>query len=317
MTTRSSLLNGAMCLSRATQQAVSAKGLIDSAKPLAGARGSSLRLSVRRRRASNRAGLTLVEVLVAVTLLGMLSLGLVTALQAGVGAWQDSQEAMSLDRRIANANNLLHAELAGLVPILAEPPPNRANIPQFPFFQGEPAAMRFVSSHSLAAGIRSGLRIVELSVIRAEKGQRLILNELPYRGPLSVGGFAVDSLEDRSSFSGRRIVFAPIQARADSLVVADQLAVCRFSYLSYPPDPEAPGEWLPVWTDTRKVPVAVRLELAPAKVDARLQPVTITAQVRSEYGIPRDEFAERYMRALGGVWAPVYQGATRGRGGQR
>ena len=265
-------------------------------------------------RRSSRAGMTLVEILVAVTLLGMLSLGLMTALQTGVGAWQDSQEAMSLDRRIANMNNVLHSELAGLVPILAEPARSGSNVPPFPFFQGEPTAMRFVSSYSLIAGVRSGLRIVELMVIPGDEGQRLILNELPYQGPRSVGAFALDTVDDRASISGRRIVFRPIEARANSLIVADQLGQCRFSYLQYPPDADAPGEWVPVWGDLRKVPVAVRLELAAVNEEVRLQPVTITAQVRSEYGVPNDETAQRFMQAIGGMWAPIYQGMTSERG---
>ncbi len=233
-------------------------------------------------RRSPRAGMTLVEILVAVTLLGMLSLGLVTALQTGVGAWQDSRQAMSLDRRISNMNTVLHSELAGLVPVLAEPARSGSNVPAFPFFQGEPTAMRFVSSYSLAVGVRSGLRIVELMVIPSDEGQRLILNELPYQGPRSVGRFALNVVDDRASISGRRIVFGPIEARANSLIVADQLGLCRFSYLRYPPNVDAPGEWTPVWNDAQKVPVAVRLEMAALNEEARLQPVTITAQVRSE-----------------------------------
>ncbi len=248
-------------------------------------------------RSSQRAGMTLVEVLVAFTLLGMLSLGLVTALQTGVGAWQDSREAISLDRRIVNANSLLHAELAGLVPVLAEPPPNRPDIPRFPFFHGEPTEMRFVSSYSLEAGVRSGLRIVELSVIPGKEGRRLILNELPYRGPRSVGGFALQALPDRTSLSGRRLIFAPVRARADSLIAADRLSFCRFSYLRYPREPEAPGEWIPIWSDLQNVPVAVRLEMAPAAVEAGLQPVTITAQIRAEYELPNA--LQRLLRSIG------------------
>ena len=241
--------------------------------------------------------MTLVEVLVAFTLLGLLSLGLVTALQTGVGAWRDSREAVSLDRRIANANNLLHAELAGLVPVLAEPPPHRRGIPRFPFFHGEPTEMRFVSSYSLEAGVRAGLRIVELSVISGDEGRRLILNELPYRGPRSVGVFALQSVPERTSFSGRRIIFTPVRARADSLIAADRLSFCRFSYLRYPREREAPGEWIPVWDDLQNVPVAVRLEMAPAAVEAGLQPVTITAQIRAEYA-PQNAL-QRLLRLIG------------------
>lgn len=238
------------------------------------------------RRSSRRAGMTLVETLVAFTLLGMFSLGLVTALQTGVGAWRDSREAVAFDRRIANANNLLHAELAGLVPVVAQPPPNRPGVPMFPFFHGGPSQMRFVSAYSLQAGVRSGLRLVELSVIDGDEGRRLILNELPYRGPRSLGGFVLQATPDPTSFSGRRLIFAPVRARADSLIAADRLRFCRFSYLRYPRLQEDPGEWVPVWDDWRRLPVAVRVEMAPAALEAGLQPVTVTAQIRAEYREP-------------------------------
>lgn len=241
--------------------------------------------------------MTLVETLVAFTLLGMFSLGLVTALQTGVGAWQESREAVALDRRIANANNLLHAELAGVVPVVAKPPPDRPDVPRFPFFHGGPEEMRFVSSYSLEAGVRSGLRVVELSVIAGREGLRLILNELPYRGPRSLGGFVLQATPDPTSFSGRRLGFAPVRARADSLIAADRLLFCRFSYLRYPREREAPGEWIPVWDDLRRVPVAVRVELAPATVEAGLQPVTISAQIRAEYG--ETNFLQRLLWGYG------------------
>ena len=59
-----------------------------------------------KRRTSSRAGMSLIEILVAVTLLGLLSVGLVTALQVAAGAWSD---------RTGPVGPLLPAELRGLL----------------------------------------------------------------------------------------------------------------------------------------------------------------------------------------------------------
>ncbi|MBI1354895.1 MAG: prepilin-type N-terminal cleavage/methylation domain-containing protein [Acidobacteria bacterium] len=234
------------------------------------------------RLASAEAGLTLIEVLVAVSLLGLLSAGIVMALQMSAGSWRDARERLTLDRKIANSNHLLHAQFAGMVPVLAQAPPS-TGAPQAPFFDGEPDQMRFVSSYSLAAGARGQLQIVELNVQSASNGLRLILTESPFRGGLSVGRFAVglDRVGERP-----RILFAPVTPRADSLIVADQLARCTFAYLREPRVPGQPAEWRTVWDDIQQIPSAVRIELEPNKPEARLQPVTIVAQVRARYAPP-------------------------------
>ena len=71
----------------------------------------------------------------------MLSTGIVTALQMSAGAWRDARERLTLDRKIANSNRLLHAMFAGMVPVLATPPPS-VGAPPAPFFDGEPQQMR-------------------------------------------------------------------------------------------------------------------------------------------------------------------------------
>jgi general secretion pathway protein J len=239
-----------------------------------------------RRRTDYRAGMTLIEILVAVTLLGLLSMGLVTALQVAAGAWSSSRNARGQDRRIANANALLHAQFAGVTPV--EPLILRPGlaVPEGPFFQGEPTSMRFVSSYSMTEGVRGGLQVVELQTSPGQEGTRLILTQTPYQGPLSVGRFivGVDPLPEPPSF---HLLFTPLQVRADSLIVADRLAEVRFSYLRGPRRPNEPDAWVSVWDQPRQLPQAIRVDLRPFEDAGRLRPVSIVSEVRARYGRPR------------------------------
>ena len=230
-----------------------------------------------------RAGMTLIEILVAVTLLGILSAGLLSLLETSAGAWSAARERLTLDRRVSSSNTLAHAAFSGMVPILATPPP-QAGAPRAVFFQGEPTEMRFVSSYSMTEGVRGGLRILELNVQRGANGLRLVLTESPYRGPASVGRY-ITGVEP--SIEGRnRLLFSTVRPRADSLIVADALADCTFSYLRQGRRPDEPSEWIPVWDDMQKLPEAVRIALEPKEAEARLQPVTIVAEVRTQYSPP-------------------------------
>ena len=227
------------------------------------------------------AGVTLIELLVAVTLVGLLSVGSLMTLDIAAEAWRETRAALTFDRRVVVANGLLHAQFAGLAPVPARPRPS-VGAPEFPFFDGEPNQMRFVSSYSWTAGPRGGLRIVELSLGETERGLRLILTESPYQGPLSAGRFVVGM--DRGE-AGRVIVrFSPVVPRADSLIVADELASCRFSYFRERRFPGDEPRWVEVWDNPQQVPAAIRVNLEPREPGPRLKPTSITAEVRARYG---------------------------------
>ncbi len=233
-----------------------------------------------RRAGDRRSGMTLIEVLVAVVLLALLSSGLLMAFQIGVGSWRDAKQRLTLDRRIATSNDLLHAQFAGIVPVIPQVLARSALRQRGPFFQGEPGRMRFVSSYSMTEGVRGGLQIVELMVSTGPSGLRLLLTQSRYQGPLSVGRFIIGS---EPSEKGQRLLFAPLQPRADSLIVADRLAACDFLFLRSDRR-ERQDEWVPVWDDLRQLPQAIKVEMRPLEREARLQPVTIVAEVRARYG---------------------------------
>ncbi|MDQ6707828.1 MAG: prepilin-type N-terminal cleavage/methylation domain-containing protein [Acidobacteriota bacterium] len=223
-----------------------------------------------------QAGLTLIEVLIAVSLLGLLSVGMLTAMRVGLSAMGKVNNKLMQNRRIAGTQKVIEQQIAGFMPVIATIPAPLANIP---FFEGEPQSMRFVSSYSLQGASRGTPQILEFTVIPGEqsKGVRLIVNEWPYTGPFSAGTFCLGRVPDPAR--GVTVPrFRPIQPGPTSFVLADRLAYCHFSYLEPMPKPVF-GQWNRNWIYERW-PLGIRIEMAPLEEAASsLHVVTVTAPV--------------------------------------
>ena len=234
---------------------------------------------------SRQAGVTLIEVLIAVTLLGALSVAMLLSLDVALRALHKTDEKLLANRRVAGAQRVLLQELEGLVPV--QPPcmgrPDLANS-YFVFFQAEPQAMRLVSTFSLQQGWRGPAQILEMFVMPGEEGAgvRLVVNEKPYTR-IGAGSACVDMVPD--PIGGLMPQFPPAVASPKSFVLADKLSYCRFSYLVMPPAPPKqpqylPPQWMASATGTGW-PVAIRVEMAPLAAEpSHLQPITVTAPIR-------------------------------------
>jgi general secretion pathway protein J len=220
---------------------------------------------------------TLIEVLIAVTLLALLSVAMLTAMRVSVSALGKADAKLMENRRVAGAQRIIEQELEGFMPTNAvcgaAPGGARSTLP---FFQGEPAAMRFVSTFSLQQGWRGRPQILELAVIAGDQGRgvRLIVNEIPYN-PDAAGTLCMGRMSDPvTQLSMPR--FRPIESGPSSYVLADKLEFCRFVYLGPGLPPRNVESWRPYWALPRW-PVAVRIEMGPEAVDSsRLQPTTVT-----------------------------------------
>ncbi|MBI4877319.1 MAG: prepilin-type N-terminal cleavage/methylation domain-containing protein [Acidobacteria bacterium] len=221
-----------------------------------------------------RAGVTLMEMLIAVTLLSLLSVGILMAMRVGFTAMEKTNSRLMANRRSVGAQRVLEQQIAGFMPVqadcLAAPgqPPAR-----IPFFQGEPQSMRFVSTYSLEEAARGLPRILEFQVLPGanREGVRLVVNEHLYAGPLSTGQFC----------RGGPPVFAPIQAGPRSFVLADRLAGCRFLFRRSLPAPLY-ETWEPRWVRP-EWPTAIRVELIPLEADAAKVPLlSITAPLKAQ-----------------------------------
>ncbi len=219
---------------------------------------------------SPRSGVTLIELLVAVTLFALLSVGMLYAFRIGVMAYQRTQNRLMENRRVAGAQHILLEELQNMVPVTVACG-GGGGPATVPFFQAEPQAMRLVSTYSLQGAARGLPQILELFVAPAGDGRgvRLLVNEIPYAGPMAAGRLC--------TAPGH---YLPVVASENSFVLADNLAFCRFSYQNVPLVLVPERTWMPqlpggLW------PRGVRIEMAPAEPGAAsLQPISVTAVLR-------------------------------------
>jgi prepilin-type N-terminal cleavage/methylation domain-containing protein len=232
---------------------------------------------MKPRAQASEAGVTLIEVLIAITLLSMLSVGMMMAMQIGLAAFAKTDSRLMDNRRVSGAQRLVEQELEGMMPVVA--PCGRSGV-KIGFFQGEGQTMRLVSTFSLQQAWRGQAQILELFVIPGEEGMgvRLVVNEIAYPGPLGAGqlclGLAPDPLTGSSVPH-----FIPVIPSPNSFVLADKLAYCHFAFLSQGPQPNSP----PIWTETWSRPgwpLAVRIDMAPLTPDpSRLQPISVVAPI--------------------------------------
>jgi prepilin-type N-terminal cleavage/methylation domain-containing protein len=237
---------------------------------------------LRRRRVSSQSGVTLMEVLVAVTLLSLLSVGILFATRIGLNAMDRSQDRLRTNRRVLGVERILTQQIAGFIPVkgdcFAAPPTPPARLP---LFQGEPMTMRFVSTYSLDEASRGYPRLLEFQVIPGENGEgvRLVVNELLYSGPRSAGVVCAGVMPGPPG-SGPQMIFRPVQITPASFVLADNLASCRFLYKEEREFPH-PDLWYERWTRPR-APNAIRIDMAPLSSDpSRLEVPTIVAPIRT------------------------------------
>ncbi|MBI2687911.1 MAG: prepilin-type N-terminal cleavage/methylation domain-containing protein [Acidobacteria bacterium] len=224
----------------------------------------------------NQRGITLLELLIAITIMALLSAGILYAMRVGVGAMEKTNDRFLKNRRVLGVEKALAAQIAGLMPVTVEclgasgAPGGKAVM-----FQGDPLSMRFVSSYSLQEGARGYPKLLEFTVITGENGNgvRLIVNELPYSGPYSIRGACVGTQADPVTGQPAPL-FIPISPRPDSFILADKLAAVRFLYRDEIPPPLL-ERWYPKWM-FNKLPSAVRIEMVPLETGAANLHVTTT-----------------------------------------
>jgi prepilin-type N-terminal cleavage/methylation domain-containing protein len=226
----------------------------------------------------NQRGVTLLELLIAVLLMSLLSLGVLYSMRVGMIAMGKTNDRFVKNRRVLGVERALAAQVAGLMPVTIECPGGQDG--KAVLFQGDPQSMRFVSSYSLQEGARGYPKLLEFTVIPGEDGVgvRLIVNEVPYSGPFSMRGACVGTQPDPATGQSAAL-FTPIAPRPDSFVLADNMAGIRFIYRDELPPPVL-ERWMPKWV-ANKLPSAIRIEMFPlATSPANLQVTTTTVPIR-------------------------------------
>lgn len=243
----------------------------------------------------SRSGLTLVEMLIAVSLLSLLSVGMLVAMRLGFSTMDKVDTHLIANRRVANSRAIIESEIDGFVFAMANYRNQSNSLQPVLFFQMEPQIMRFVTSYSLQDGWRGRPQIAVLQVIPGEAGVqagvRLIVNETPYTGP-DQAGRNIAGVEHEVG-APQTVIYTPVAAGSQSFVLADRLAWCRFSYLEQRFQ-EPFLIWRTAMTGPQRLPRGVRIDMAPldtASSDLHVTTVTVPMNVNR---IPGQLYGDQY-----------------------
>ncbi len=211
--------------------------------------------------ARSQRGFTLMELMIAITLVAAIATGMLMAMRGGLLSLNRTQTRLDDNRRALGVQRILSLQLAGAMPARTG-----CAGPMSPFaFRGTSSALQMVSTYSIAEGSRGSPHIVEYQVAPDEGATvKLIVYERLYAGPASTAGFCSETVA--------------LQGSPQPFIAATHLAYCRFSYFQMNPDTQfRGGGWVTAWGDPN-MPSAVRIDMTPAVADPiRLPIVAITA----------------------------------------
>lgn len=221
-----------------------------------------------------RSGFTLLELLIAMTILSLLATTALFGWRIAASAWQKANSHLQESRAILETNQLLLEQMSSVVFYRALTASGASEL----FFQGEPQTARFVSRYSLTDRASSGLYRIEYQIVEQTDGtKQLLLNEFPVRSRQELGALIVDS---ETTSDGKVLIFAPFAHMARTRVLLEGLKECRFEYYE-PPLPSKPGIWKERWiANTPELPRSIAIRLVSQTDSADLKPVSIVAAIR-------------------------------------
>lgn len=221
-------------------------------------------------------GLTLLELITAITISGLVALAVTVSLRIGVRAWEKSQGAVLELRRQANAADLLPAQLGdGVMRMVEVELFDRRQ--RMLFFFGDETRLVFLSTYSAAQHGRGGMVVADyFAEQQPDRTWKLWLDEQPALDDEWLARWVVGT--EATSEGGQKPQLRPFDT-GRAMLLFQGLAECRFEYLRETP---ATAEWVAPWSLLAYpyLPPAIRLQLAGGASGAtRLAPTPVYARL--------------------------------------
>jgi prepilin-type N-terminal cleavage/methylation domain-containing protein len=189
-------------------------------------------------------GFTLMEMVIAVTLVAMMAVGLWAVFRISVSSWSRGTQFIDANQRQRSITDLVKKQMASIYGVIA-PIDLKHGGAIYPLFAGAPSNVQFISLNSLRFQDNPGLTMVSYDVVRDPQGNlALVEREEPYVG-----------LDPE-----RETIFD----RKDAQVVTlfDNLSSCVFEYFD-PGTPQRPSQWVKEWNarDAGQMPTAISMTM--------------------------------------------------------
>jgi prepilin-type N-terminal cleavage/methylation domain-containing protein len=219
-------------------------------------------------------GVTLIELMIAVSITAVITVGLLFALRTSIVAYEKTSDRLQSNREQLSRNQILSRELSGAMPVMSTC--GNANVP---YFFGAASTLRMISSYSIAEGFRGYPQILDFETRRSPSGAlQLVVTEYPYTGPSSTTALCGDSA---TSLSG---------TPSEPFVLADDLLSCAFSYrgTANPLAAKQDVNWASDWKTVNSLPLAIKVEMKPRSAPCGgLPSVNVTVPLRVDRDIFR------------------------------
>lgn len=187
-------------------------------------------------------GYTLLEMLISITLTGLLMVALVVAVHVGNKAWQQGEARLLQVHAEEERTQFMFQQISSLVPYkVTSSDPDMAG--EFSILEAEATRLSFLSTCGSRNRSRSGLVLDEYALVRTLGGElTLALRETPVRDDTTLVPQLIERLSPDPDTGKTVIVYRPFYLRDSDLKLITGLRAAWFEYLGAP----AAGKG-PVW----------------------------------------------------------------------
>ncbi len=187
-------------------------------------------------------GFTLLEIIIAVTLMVMIAAGLWGVLSISIRGWAKGTQYIDTNQRNRSSMTLVRKQIGSAYNLIVQPDPTVGGVP-YPLFNGTENSFQFVSVNSLLFQDSPGLTLVTYEISEGSNGAySLVEKESRYLG----------QVPDQESLATQEKITS----------VLDNISSCSFEYYD-PGNTETPAQWVKEWSgmDSGRLPVALSMEM--------------------------------------------------------
>ncbi len=205
-------------------------------------------------------GYTLLEMLISITLIGLLMVSLVVAVHVANKAWQRGEARLLQVHAEEERSQFMFQQISSLLPYKVTS--TNSDMPgDFYILEAEANRLRFLTTCGTRYWSRSGLLLDEYAIVRTRDGYfTLALRETPVRNDETLLQSVIERLSSDPDTGKATIVYQPFFLRDNDVKLMTGLRAAEFEYLGARVAGKAPA-WAAHWEARQDAPYpeAVRI----------------------------------------------------------